>query len=342
MVRILVAESDPVELLTVAGTLRRHGFEVPTANTAESVITTAPTVDLVVLGLPIPGVDGLDLCARIRARSSVPIIGTVPRGSPIDVVTGLRAGLDAHLTRPFGLRELVARVDSILRRTLEGGVEWSAISCGPLRIDVRTREVYRCGERIQVTRKEFDLLRLLAAEPDRLFSRREIMGAVWDDQWGRSDRTIDTHVNSLRNKIGDPAAITTVRGVGFRIGYHAMMTGRAPLGRAPADTAPADAAPSGTAPSGRTSTGSAPADAAPDNRTSADGAPDHTAPDHTAPSGRTPAHTAPADTAPAHHTPADTAPDNTAPSGRTPAHTPPTHTPPADTAPPAEAFLDVV
>ncbi|UOZ03352.1 response regulator transcription factor [Amycolatopsis sp. WQ 127309] len=217
--RVLVAECDEVERLVVAGALRRQGFEVETAGTVPAAVGAASGVDLVVLGLPAPG---LAVCAAVRADSAVPIIGTAVPGSDIDLVTGLRSGLDAYLVRPVGIRELVARVDAILRRTLAGADDWAVVSCGPLRLNARTREVHRCGELVQVTLKEFDLLHLLTAEPDEVFTRREIMSRVWGDEWARSDRTIDTHVNSLRNKMGDPAVIRTIRGVGFRLGYRAM------------------------------------------------------------------------------------------------------------------------
>ena len=226
MVGVLVAESDPVELLVIAGALRRQGFEVRTAETASAAVGAAPEVDLVVLGVESPG---LEVCAAVRATGAVPIIGTAAPDSDIDLVTGLRAGLDAYLVRPVGVRELIARVDAILRRTLSDADDWDVVSCGPLRLNARTREVHRCGELVQVTRKEFDLLHLLAADPDEVFTRREIMARVWGDEWAQSDRTLDTHVNSVRNKVGDPAVITTIRGVGFRLGYRAMVGGRTAL-----------------------------------------------------------------------------------------------------------------
>jgi DNA-binding response OmpR family regulator len=227
MVRVLVAESDRVELLVLAGALRRQGFEVGTAETAPAAVAAATEVDLVVLGLESPG---LDVCAAVRATTAVPIIGTAAPDSGVDLVTGLRAGLDAYLVRPVGVRELIARVDAILRRTLADEPDWDVVACGPLRLNVRTREVYRCGELVPVTRKEFDLLRLLAGDPDEVFTRRDIMARVWRDEWARSDRTIDTHVNSLRNKVGDPSVITTIRGVGFRLGYRAMSGRPVPAG----------------------------------------------------------------------------------------------------------------
>jgi DNA-binding response OmpR family regulator len=207
MAQVLVADGS-VKASVVASALRRHGFEVVVVTTAAAAVAAAPGCDLVVLGLRLPGARGLEACAAIRAVCDVPIIGTAEDAVEVDLVSGLSAGLDAFLVRPVGARELVARVD--------------VISCGPLRLNTRTREVLRCTAPVQVTRKEFDLLRLLAADPDEVFTRRDIMSRVWGDEWAQSDRTLDTHVSSLRNKLGDPAVITTVRGVGFRIGYRPM------------------------------------------------------------------------------------------------------------------------
>ncbi|OLR93232.1 response regulator transcription factor [Actinokineospora bangkokensis] len=230
MARVLVADGDAVEALVVAGALRRHGYEVEVVSCAVDAVARGTEADLVVLDLRLPGAPGLDVCAALHAVGPVPVIGTAPRDCGIDLVTGLRAGLDAYLVRPVGVRELVARADAILRRTLDGGQGWDVISCGPLRIDPRTREVFRCTELVPLTRKEFDLLRLLAAEPGEVFARRDIMARVWGDEWARSDRTIDTHVSSIRGKVGDPAVIATVRGVGFRLGYPAGVGARASAG----------------------------------------------------------------------------------------------------------------
>lgn len=199
-------------------TFRRHGFDVSSVQNGTAAIALSSTVDLVVLGLELPDLDGLEVCRRIRTRSSVPIIATTVRGTGADLVTGLRAGLDAYLIRPYGRRELVARAESILRRTHPRSQRGDAVGYGPLRIGFSTREVHVHGRPVSLTRKEFDLLRLLASEPSTVFSRREIMSAVWKDEWAQSTRTIDTHVSSLRNKLGDPSIIVTVRGVGFRIG----------------------------------------------------------------------------------------------------------------------------
>jgi DNA-binding response OmpR family regulator len=219
VVRVLVAENDPRDTAAVAAALRRHGFDVRTAGSVAAVLAGAGQVDLVVLGLPPAGADGLAACAAVRAATEAPIIGTMAADSGLDLVAALREGLDVCLVRPVGMRELAARVDAVLRRTLADGRQWDTVSCGPLRLNLRTREVFRCADPVQLTRREFDLLHLLAATPDEVFTRRHIMSAVWGDGWGQSDRTLDTHVSSLRNKLGDAGVITTIRGVGFRIGY---------------------------------------------------------------------------------------------------------------------------
>ncbi|HKS46590.1 MAG TPA: response regulator transcription factor [Amycolatopsis sp.] len=209
--------SDPDEACAVTELFRRHGFEVWRVDDGRAAVTAAHTADLVVLDMGLPDLDGLEVCRRIRIRGAVPIIATSREGTGLDLVTGLRAGLDAYLIHPYGRRELVARAEAILRRT--GACRSAVITCGPLRINPPTREVVAYGRRVVLTLKEFELLWLLAADPDMVFRRRQIMSAVWHDEWGGSSRTIDTHVSSLRRKLGDPAAITTVRGVGFRIGY---------------------------------------------------------------------------------------------------------------------------
>jgi DNA-binding response OmpR family regulator len=219
MVRVLVVHSDPVEALTVAGLFRRHGFDVVTAANGAAALALAGEVELVVLGLELPDFDGLEVCRRIRRGFDVPVLGAAAQGSGVDIVAGLGAGLDACLIRPYGLRELLARADAILRRVLTPEGRYGLVVHGPLRVDPGTREATACGRPLRLTRKEFDLLHLLAAQPDTLFSRQRIMSLVWRDDWAGSSRTIDTHVSSVRGKIGDPAAITTVRGVGFRIGY---------------------------------------------------------------------------------------------------------------------------
>lgn len=167
--------------------------------------------------------DGLDVCRRIRAEGDTPLIAFTSGTSEADRVLGLQAGADDCMGKPYGLRELAARMEALLRRscmTRRSGV----LQRGLLRIDPAIRQVTVDGRVVSLTRKEFDLLYLLASDPDRVFTRDELMARVWQDtgsanrRASRASRTLDTHVGSLRNKIGSGGWILTVRGVGFRLG----------------------------------------------------------------------------------------------------------------------------
>lgn len=175
-------------------------------------------VDLVIVDLDLPDMDGLEVCRRIRVACETPIIAVSPRGTELDCVLALRAGADDCVVRPYRFQELAARIEAVMRRARPTRPTEKIITYGPLCVYQDAREVRMRGDVVNVTRKEFDLLSLLASRPDSVVSRREIMSKVWDDSWSRSGRTIDTHVSSLRNKLGSTSWIVTVRGVGFRIG----------------------------------------------------------------------------------------------------------------------------
>ncbi|WP_370949735.1 response regulator transcription factor [Amycolatopsis sp. cg5] len=213
MVRILVSESDPVESLRTVHALRGRGFDVCAAADAPSAVVKAPMADLVVLD--ISTVDGFELWRRIRAKSRAPIIGTTRRDADRDRVLGLCEEADSCLVKPYPDSEFLARVDEVLRA---GRTAAAKLERGPLVIDPLAREVYVDGRLVVLTRKEFDLIRLLASEPERVFTRREIMYFVWGDAWAQSNRTIDTHVNSLRKKLRRRSLVLTVHGVGLRLG----------------------------------------------------------------------------------------------------------------------------
>ena len=162
--------------------------------------------------------DGFNVCRELRARSDVPIIVVTAKGEEVDRVVGLELGADDYVVKPFGLRELVARIRAVTRRTGRRGRDARRRSrVGALEVDSRSRRVVLDGEEIGLTPKEFDLLALLAQEPGAVVSRQRILEEVWHTTWYGSAKTIDVHVASLRKKLGDPGWIETVRGVGLRL-----------------------------------------------------------------------------------------------------------------------------
>jgi DNA-binding response OmpR family regulator len=199
--------------------LRRHGYHAESVDTGTGALRTYHRADLVLIDLELPDLDGLEVCRAIRALCDIPIIAVTARGAELDRVLGLQAGLDDYVVKPYGFRELIARIEAVMRRARPRQPVVHTISRGPLRIDFRTREVRLNDELINVTRKEFDLLYLLACQPEAVVSRKQIMSKVWNVEWTRYSRTIDTHVNSLRKKLGASSWIITVRGVGFRFGH---------------------------------------------------------------------------------------------------------------------------
>lgn len=154
----------------------------------------------------------------MRAAGETPIISATGRATEMDRVLGLQAGADDCVNKPYSFRELVARIEAVLRRTQLPVPRQRVVSRGSLCIDLETREVRVDGRIIDVTRKEFDLLYLLASRHERVISREQLMAMVWDNTWAKNGRTIDTHVSSLRSKLGANSWITTVRGVGYRLG----------------------------------------------------------------------------------------------------------------------------
>jgi DNA-binding response OmpR family regulator len=196
--------------------LQRHGHRVDCAETGEQALKSYQDVDLVLLDLELNDLDGLEVCRTIRIACDIPIIAVTARGTELDRVLGLQAGTDDYVVKPYGFRELMARIDAVMRRVRPHRANGKVLSHGPLRIDASSREVSVDGRRIDVTRKEFDLLCLLASQPDTVIPRKEIVHQVWGDTWSR--RTVDTHVSSLRSKLGCSDWIITVRGVGFRLG----------------------------------------------------------------------------------------------------------------------------
>jgi DNA-binding response OmpR family regulator len=195
----------------------RHGYGVTLAGDAGSALAErADPPALILLDLGLPDLDGVDLCRRLRGRSDVPIIVVTARGDEGARVTGLRAGADDYVVKPFGIAELLARMEAVLRRT--GTVApTTAVDVGDTHVDLARREVTVGGQEILLTRKEFDLLAALARRRGEVVARDELLAVVWDTAWVGSSRTLDVHVATLRAKLRRPAVIETVRGVGYRL-----------------------------------------------------------------------------------------------------------------------------
>jgi two-component system, OmpR family, response regulator RegX3 len=221
-VNILLVEDDDSIAEPLRKGLEREGYTVHRVATGREALATSGA-EMVLLDLGLPDIDGLDVCKRIRAASDVPIIVVSARGEEIDRVLGLELGADDYLTKPFSVRELVARIRAILRRTATepsaspSSEESVAQRIGDLEIDRRTHRVRLGEEDLELTPKEFALLALLAEDPGALRTRAEILDQVWDPNWYGPTKTLDVHVASLRKKLGDPGWIETVRGVGFRL-----------------------------------------------------------------------------------------------------------------------------
>jgi DNA-binding response OmpR family regulator len=214
-VHLLVVEDDEAIAVPLVRGLERSGYEVTRVSTGHDALAVGG-VDLVLLDLGLPDLDGYEVCRRLRAHSSVPIIVVTARGDEGDRVIGLELGADDYVVKPFGLRELVARVRAVSRRAVAEPVGPQRV--GALEVDRRARRVSVEGREVALALKEFDLLALLADDPGAVVSRAQIMDEVWDPHWYGPTKTLDVHVASLRRKLGDPRWIETVRGVGFRLG----------------------------------------------------------------------------------------------------------------------------
>jgi DNA-binding response OmpR family regulator len=211
---LLVEDDDDIAEPLMVG-LRREQFEVTRVSTAAAALDAA-LPDVVLLDLGLPDAHGFEVCRQLRARSSVPIIMVTARADEIDRVTGLELGADDYVVKPFGVRELAARIRAVSRRS--GPQPGAGVQrIGSLEIDHREHRVLVDGSELGLTPKEFDLLALLALDPGAMVTRREILAEVWDPHWYGTTRTIDVHVASLRRKLGHPEWIETTRGVGFRL-----------------------------------------------------------------------------------------------------------------------------
>ena len=223
--RILVVDDEPAIVDAVSYALRSQGFEVETLGDGESALEAArrDVFDLVVLDLRLPKLSGLEVCRRLRAESEVPILMLTAMDAEVDRVLGLEVGADDYVTKPFSIAELVSRVRAILRRReLDRAASGYAMRrVGRLHLDLARHKVQIEDAQVQLTPSEFKLLALLAQEPEKVFSRREIMQHLWESSYVGDERACDIHVSNLRRKIErDPARperLVTVRGVGYKL-----------------------------------------------------------------------------------------------------------------------------
>jgi two-component system response regulator RegX3 len=222
---ILLVEDEEsfVDALTIG--LDREGFDVAIARDGQQAMALfgAETFDLVLLDLMLPKVSGLDVCRQMRAISEVPIIIVSAKGEEVDMVLMLEIGADDYVTKPYRLRELVARIRAVLRRreTHENvPASDDEIQLGPIRMDIDARRCYVNGEEIKLRKKEFALLRLLLENPGRVLTREVLIDRIWGSDYVGDTKTLDVHIKRLRTLIEDnpknPEHITTVRGVGYR------------------------------------------------------------------------------------------------------------------------------
>jgi len=215
--RLLLVEDDHSIADPLVRGLTREGFDVTHVGTGTDALSADP-VDLVLLDLGLPDIDGYEVCRRLRSEGDVPIIVITARGEEVDRVIGLELGADDYVVKPFGFRELVARIRAVTRRSdRQDKSQMVTTSIDGFEVDTRTRQVRIDGDEVILTRKEFDLLALLARDPGATCTRQEILDEVWDPHWYGPTKTLDVHVASLRKKLGKPDLIETIRGVGFRL-----------------------------------------------------------------------------------------------------------------------------
>lgn len=227
--RVLVVDDEQVLAGMVAAYLSRAGYDTTLAHTGPDAVTSVreQSPDVVILDLGLPGLDGIEVCRQIRTFSDCYVIVVTARRDEVDKLIGLSVGADDYLTKPFSTRELIARVQAVLRRPRTGAAarghrEQPAWVFGDLRVDAAGREVRLAGEPVDLTPTEFDILAALAARPRLAFSRQQIIEEVWGGGWVGDDHVVDVHVAHLRRKLGEDSTtaryVRTVRGVGYRIG----------------------------------------------------------------------------------------------------------------------------
>ena len=216
--KILIVEDDDRLASALSVFLRKAGYAtVRAADGAAALDELGPDTDVVLLDLGLPDIDGLDVCRRVRAQTGVPIIIATARAEVQERIRGLRAGADDFIVKPYDVRELLARIEAVTRRVRavlpEAG---QSVDVGDVRIDLVARQVVVGGVVVEMTRKEFDIVAVLARHPGVVVPRERIIREVWDSDWHALARSLEVHVGAIRRKIGLGALIETVRGVGYR------------------------------------------------------------------------------------------------------------------------------
>ncbi|MEU6895474.1 response regulator transcription factor [Streptomyces sp. NPDC046557] len=231
--RLLLVEDDDHVAAALSAILARHGFQVTHARSGEEALhallppgapAAASPYGVILLDLGLPDQDGYEVCGKIRKRTATPVIMVTARGDVRSRIHGLNMGADDYVVKPYDTGELLARIHAVARRTgaseeaaATGNGAPSVVRLGPVAIELPTRRVTVDGADVPLTRKEFDLLALLAQRPGVVFRREQIISEVWRTSWEGTGRTLEVHVASLRSKLRMPALIETVRGVGYRL-----------------------------------------------------------------------------------------------------------------------------
>jgi DNA-binding response OmpR family regulator len=221
--KVLVIDDEKLIVKGIKFSLEQDGMEVDTAYDGESALQSMEEneYDIVLLDLMLPNMDGLDVCQSIREFSDVPIMIITAKGEDMDKIMGLEYGADDYITKPFNILEVKARIKAILRRSMKDEPEESSkiMERGDIKLELAGRRVYICGNEVSLTAKEFDLLELMVGNPDKVFTREELLSTVWGSEYLGDERTVDVHIRRLREKIeevpAEPRYVHTKWGVGY-------------------------------------------------------------------------------------------------------------------------------
>ncbi|MGK7222770.1 response regulator [Kocuria flava] len=228
--RVLVVDDEVDLAQLIAGYLRKAGLEVAVRHDGTEAVAAVQdfSPNVLVLDLGLPGIDGIEVCRQVRTFSDCHVLMLTARDDEVDKIVGLSVGADDYMTKPFSPRELVARVQAMLRRArtqpvpAPAAAQEQGLMIGELVVDEDSRQVHLAGEPVALTRIEFDLLLCLAARPQLVLSRRQLVELVWDTHWTGDEHLVDVHIGRIRKKLGDeatnPRFIHTIRGIGYRMG----------------------------------------------------------------------------------------------------------------------------